>query len=59
MLENSWAVQGILVLVTHLSTVHEVLFWSDPVKPLAVLGYFQSCVNEEETIDGEDMTVLG
>jgi hypothetical protein len=48
MLANSEAVHGILEYVTHLNTEQEILLRVTPVNPLAVLGYFQSWVKEDE-----------
>lgn len=47
MMADSMAVHGILEFVTHRSTVQETFFWL-PVKPFAVLGYFQSWTKEED-----------
>jgi hypothetical protein len=58
MLADSWEVHGILVLVTHRSTVLDGFLESPPVKPLAVLGYFQSW-SREETVVVEDMLSRG
>lgn len=49
---NSWAVHGIRVLVTHRKTVLDTVPFT-PVKPLAVLGYFQSWLRVETA--SEDM----